>query len=84
MRNAWQHVEALQTTDLTGLVNHIADVLESALEFPAIIGAQCEAGDLHQRQEIMSFYYLKGVMRHIEDIRESRLETIVIFVYPSS
>lgn len=73
MKNAWCHVEALQTSDLIGLVNHIADVIEGALEAPEILKSHCKVGDLHQRQEIMVFYYLYDVMRQIEEITESRV-----------
>jgi hypothetical protein len=71
-RNAWQHVEVLQTTDLTQLVNHIADTLQASLELPEIMDTLSTAGDLHQRQEVLVFYYLLGVMKHIEEIGESR------------
>jgi hypothetical protein len=73
LKNAWCHVEALQTSDLIGLVNHIADVIEGALENPEMLKTHCKIGDLHQRQEIMVFYYLYDVMRQIEEISESRV-----------
>lgn len=73
MRNAWLHVEVLQTTDLPALMNHIADVFEAALELPKVIEALVKQGDLHQRQEVLVFYYLFGVLKHIEDIGEHRL-----------
>ena len=73
LKNAWSHVEALQTSDLTGLMNHIADVLEGALESPEVLRFHCKAGDLHQRQEIVVFYYLFDVMRHLDEISEGRV-----------
>lgn len=72
-RNAWQHVEVLQTTDLHQLVNHIADTLQASLDLPDVVEALGQAGDLHQRQEVLVYYYLLGMMKHIEDIGESRL-----------
>ncbi len=72
MRNAWLHVEVLQTTDLPALMNHIADVFEAALELPKVIETLVKQGDLHQRQEVLVFYYLFGVLKHIEDIGEHR------------
>ncbi len=72
LRNAWQHVEALQTSDLTALIHHIADVFQTALEFPQLLENYMRGGDLHQRQEILCFYYLRGLLRHVEDITESR------------
>jgi hypothetical protein len=65
-------VEVLQTTDLPQLINHIGDTLQSALDLPDTVAALATAGDLHQRQEVLVFYYLLGMMKHIEDIGESR------------
>ena len=72
MRNAWQHVEVLQTTDLHLLVNHMADVLEAANQTPELTEGFLRAGDLHQRQEVLVFYYLHGLLGHLEDIKEHR------------
>ena len=38
LKNLWGHIEALQTTDLPALVNHIADTLHSSNTIPAILG----------------------------------------------
>lgn len=73
LKNAWSHVEALQTSDLIGLINHIADVIEGALEAPELLRFHCKTGDLHQRQEIVVFYYLYDIMRHLEEIGENRV-----------
>lgn len=72
MRNAWLHVEVLQTTDLPALIAHIADVFEAALDMPQVMEELVRQDDLHQRQEVMVFYYLYGVIKHIEDIGEHR------------
>lgn len=71
-RNAWQHVEVLQTTDLPLLLNHIADTFQATLDLPNIVNALIATGDIHQRQEVLVFYYLFGLMKHIEDLGESR------------
>ena len=73
LRNAWMHVEAIQTTDLSSLMTHIADTLESSLEAEEDLMAHCSAGDIHRRQEIMVFHYLYCIMRHVEQIKESRV-----------
>lgn len=73
MRNAWQHVEVLQTTDLHLLVNHMADVLEAAEKTPELVEGFLRAGDLHQRQEALVFYYLHGMLGHLDDIKEHRV-----------
>lgn len=72
MRNAWQHVEVLQTTDLAALINHIADVLEAALAMPEVVEPLLKQHDIHQRQEVLVFYYLNGLVRHLDDISELR------------
>lgn len=76
-KNAWQHVEVLQTSDLPALVNHIADVLDAALEEPQIIEDLTKKGDLHTRQEVLVFYYLHDICKHSEDIREERVMPIM-------
>jgi hypothetical protein len=34
MKNAWNHSEAMQITDLNVLINHVADVLQFAIDSP--------------------------------------------------
>jgi len=46
LRNAWQHVEALQTTDLPALINLMGDVLDAALEAPEELEKYCKQGRL--------------------------------------
>eukprot|EP01031_Cornospumella_fuschlensis_P027230 gene27230-32897_t len=77
MKNAWQHVEVLQTTDLPALVQHIAAVLEGALALPDVMEGLLKKSDMHQRQEVLVFYYLNGLFRHVEDIREHRVMPVV-------
>eukprot|EP01038_Epipyxis_sp_PR26KG_P007382 gene7382-10056_t len=77
MKNAWVHVEVLQTTDLPALINHIADVLEAALETPSLFENLIRQGDIHQRQEILVFYYLNGLLKHMDEIREHRFMPLI-------
>jgi hypothetical protein len=77
-RNAWEHVEVLQTSDLPLLVGHIADTMQATLDQPEVIQALGAAQDLHQRQEVLVFYYLFGLMKRIEDIGESRYFNILV------
>lgn len=72
MRNAWQHVEVLQTTDLPALINHIADVLEATSAMPEIIEPLLKQNDIHQRQEVLVFYYLNGLIKNLGEISELR------------
>lgn len=73
MKNAWQHVEVLQTTDLPALLHHIAFVLEGAVAMPEVLEALLKKNDAHQRQEVLVFHYLHDVLRHVEDIQEHRV-----------
>ena len=72
MRNAWLHVEVIQTTDLPALLNHIINVLDGALDLPIVMGTLVAQGDLHQRQEVLVFYYISGIIKHIDDVGENR------------
>ena len=73
LKNLWNHVEALQTTDITALVNHIADVFEGSVQSAEAITAFAKLNDLHQRQEVMVFYYLASILKEIDQIGETRL-----------
>lgn len=77
LRNAWQHMEALQTTDLPLLINYIGDVLESGMENNDLLEGYSRKGDLQLRQEFLVFHYLAGLMRHIDDISEDRVMPII-------
>lgn len=84
LRNAWSHIEAVQTTDLPCLIHHIAFVLKHALSddgyMNAILGANdgsCSSADpfgddFHQRQETLVFYYIYYLMRVMGEIDEDR------------
>lgn len=77
MKNAWSHVEVLQTTDIPLLVNHIADVLSAVNSMPDIIRPYVCDGDLHQRQEIMVFYYLADIFKHLDEIQEYQVMPLI-------
>lgn len=72
MKNAWEHIEVLQTTDLVALIHHIGDIFEQIINFPDTFEPIFKSSDINQRQELLIFYYLNSVLRHIEDIRETR------------
>ena len=75
LRNAWNHVEVLQTTDLPALLCYISDVLNFANENPDFQNNY--TSDLHQRQEVLVFYYMWGLFKNIEDIGEGRVMPVV-------
>ena len=72
MKNAWQHVEALQTTDMTCLINHIADVFEFALQENGTVDIVTNKSNFVFLQEILCFSYLKSIFQYISDLGESR------------
>jgi len=73
LRNAWKHVEVLQTTDIPALVYHISSVLDGSLASPERVEALSKANQLHERQEVLVLHYLRDVAHHVEDISEDRL-----------
>lgn len=79
LRNAWNHVEAVQTTDIQALIHHIGDVLDYALQHPDYIQQCDEKGDLAMRQEVVVFSYLIAVLNRLDDLHEDRSHTSSIF-----
>lgn len=77
LKNAWQHVEAVQTTNIQLLMNHIGDVLDHTLIDSRHIESLISKGDVHQRQEVMIFYYIVAVMRQLDFIQQDRVVTIL-------
>ncbi|OQS00783.1 hypothetical protein ACHHYP_02700 [Achlya hypogyna] len=73
LKNAWLHVEALQTTDLPLLVEYIATVLTFCHEEPEFFKSK----DLEDSQEVIVLYYLQGLFKRLEDIGESRIMPLV-------
>ena len=72
LRNAWNHVEAIQTTDLYALMIHVAEVLQSSLNHADIMEGYCNKEDLHQRQEVLIYWYLNCILIHVDNIHEDR------------
>jgi hypothetical protein len=72
MKNAWTHVEVIQTTDLPALINHIADVMDSSVGMPETVALLAKQHDIHQRQELLVFYYLYELLKQVEEIKEHR------------
>lgn len=73
LRNAWQHVEAVQTTDVQTLVHYIGDVLQHSAADPAFTIRCIEKGDVHLRQEVMVFHYIVALMRQLPHLQEDRV-----------
>lgn len=75
LRNAWSHLEVLQTTDLPALMNYVADVLEFAINNPDFQEGYASK-NMSSRQEVLVFYYMWGMFKNIDDIGESRIMQI--------
>ena len=72
LRNAWSHQEAVQTTDLQALVNHIGDVLEFANDNPSFVEDLYAEEGLAQRQEVLVFQYVVSLLKQLDYMHEDR------------
>ena len=76
--NAWNHTEALQTTDLPSLLGHLGDVLEAGLEDGgAWLRTVARSGQVHKNQEGMAFLYILNVMKQLDCMDEERVMPIM-------
>ena len=74
LHSAWLHIEAIQTTDLPFLIEHISEVLDNAVEKDyEIVKELHNDGNLRQSQEIMVLLYLGIILKHLEILREERI-----------
>lgn len=70
LRSAWSHVEALQTTDLGVLIEHITFVFRDGTDSSERLTSMT---NLETRQEVLCMYYLHGLLSHVEDVMEERV-----------
>ncbi|CAN0069416.1 unnamed protein product, partial [Sphacelaria rigidula] len=70
LRNAWSHIEALQTTDIPLLVQYITGVINEAAQDPGRIEEMNHRGDLGDRQEVVCLSYLRGMVSRLGDYEE--------------
>ena len=40
----------------------------------------CTEGDLHQRQEVLVYYYLYGMLRQVDEIKEYRYAMVMVMM----
>jgi len=40
----------------------------------------CTEGDLHQRQEVLVYYYLYGMLRQVDEIKEYRYAMVMVMI----
>ncbi|CAN0418390.1 unnamed protein product [Pylaiella littoralis] len=73
LRNAWTHIEALQTTDIPLLVEYVTGVLKDAAENPGVVKDMSQRGDLAGRQEVVCLSYLRGLLSCLTEHEEGRV-----------
>lgn len=74
LKNAWLHVEAMQTTDIPLLVEYVARVLEFSSTFPDIVGRK----KFRRSSELMIVYFLMGLMKWIDEVGETRVMPLLV------
>jgi hypothetical protein len=72
LKNAWLHVEAIQTTDLTALINYIADILSFSVNSNLLLDYVENQNYLKWKQEFVCFSYLKSILVQIDVISADR------------
>jgi hypothetical protein len=77
LRNAWTHSEALQTTDMSGLMDYICDVLDTANDFPTQMSSIFHSPAAPQHQEVMVFYYLSTIFSNLDKVAENTITGIL-------
>ena len=73
LQNAWKHVEAMQMTDFTCLMEHCANTINEVVINPD----QIKGRDLTDLQEVLSIHYINSLLGHMEDIGEDRIMPIM-------
>jgi hypothetical protein len=73
LKNAWNHIEAVQTTDIGALIDHIADVLTCPFKNAILLRTITTNDDLYKRQEVLVFYYLGSLIKAADDVGEHRI-----------
>ena len=58
-------------------MNYIGDVLEAVKDFPAQVDTIFQLADIHQRQEVLVFYYLCTLINHLDRINENTMMGIL-------
>ena len=73
LKNAWNHIEAIQTTDIVSLIDHIANVLNAPFSNQLLLKIITANDDLYKRQEVLVFYYLCSILKGADDLGENRI-----------
>ena len=73
LKNAWSHVEAIQTTDLPLLIDYCSQVVKFGLENKDFVSTRVEDKSLCERQEVVVMHYIMDLMNQVDEIGEDRL-----------
>jgi hypothetical protein len=73
LRNAWSHVEAIQTTDIPLLLSYCEDVLTFANDNKEFVERRVVDKTLCDRQEVVCVSYVRGLLCRIDDVGEDRI-----------
>ncbi|GMI47387.1 hypothetical protein TrCOL_g3648 [Triparma columacea] len=73
LKNAWSHVEAIQTTDLPLLIDYCSQVVKFGVENKEFVSTKVEDNSLCERQEVVVMHYIMDLMNRVDDIGEDRL-----------
>lgn len=73
LKNAWMHVEALQTTDLPLLVKYISSVMQQSSS-----DGLDSVSSLGNRAEAMVIHYLHGICKRLDEIDEGRIMPFIL------
>jgi hypothetical protein len=79
LRNAWEHIEAIQTTDVPLMVNHSADMLDDAMKNEEWVKSRAvsDGGKLDKRQEVIIMHYLASLVSQSDELGEERYMPII-------
>ena len=72
LKNVWSHVEAVQTTDIHALMNHIADTIEYSLSHSMYIEKCMDDDNMQYLQELVIYNYLVIILGFVDQIYENR------------
>lgn len=72
LRNVWSHVEAVQTTDIYALMNHIADTIDYSLSNSTYIEKCLDDDNVQYLQELVVYSYLVIVLGFVDQMQENR------------
>ncbi|GMI00144.1 hypothetical protein TrST_g4289 [Triparma strigata] len=73
LRNAWTHVEAVQTTDIPLLIGYCEEVLKFGLENKEFVQKRANDDTFGRRQEILTMHYIAGLIQQVDEVGEDRL-----------